>query len=110
MSAEPPAAARDPASGSFRYFDFVMSTFAAILLMSNVLGAGKVAEVQLPGIGPWPFGAGILFFPLSYVIDDVLTEMCSYARARRVIWAGFAATLFTAGMSWVVVALPPAPS
>lgn len=93
----------------FRYYDFVMAAFVAILLLSNVIGAGKVAQVWLPGIGWWPFGAGILFFPVSYVIGDVLTEVYGYARARRVIWAGTAAVLFMAFMSWVVVALPPAP-
>jgi uncharacterized integral membrane protein (TIGR00697 family) len=91
-----------------RYFDFVMAAFVTILLLSNVLGAGKRAAIDLPLIGLWPFGAGILFFPLSYVIGDVLTEVYGYARARRCIWAGFAATLFMAAMAWVVVALPPA--
>ena len=93
-----------------RSFDFVMAAFVTILLLSNVLGAGKVATVTLPGIGAWPFGAGILFFPVSYVLGDVLTEVYGYARARRCIWAGFAALLFMAFMSWVVVALPPAPT
>ena len=92
-----------------RYFDFVMVAFVTILLLSNVLGAGKVAVIDLPGIGEWPFGAGILFFPLSYVIGDVLTEVYGYARARRCIWAGTAALLFMAFMAMVVVALPPAP-
>ena len=92
-----------------RYFDYVMAAFVTILLLSNVLGAGKVAVVDLPGIGAWPFGAGILFFPISYVIGDVLTEVYGYGRARRCIWAGFAAMLFMAFMSFVVVALPPAP-
>jgi uncharacterized integral membrane protein (TIGR00697 family) len=91
----------------FEYFDFVMAAFVAILLLSNVLGAGKVANISLPGVGDWPFGAGILFFPLSYVIGDVLTEVYGYARARRCIWAGFAGLVFMAFMSWVVVALPP---
>jgi queuosine precursor transporter len=96
-------------SGShFRYFDFVMAAFVTILLLSNVLGAGKVAVVTLPGIGDWPFGAGILFFPISYVIGDVLTEVYGYAHARRCIWAGFGALLFMAFMAMVVVALPPA--
>src|ERR671911_3005820 len=90
-----------------RYFDFVMVAFVTILLLSNVLGAGKVAVIDLPGIGEWPFGAGILFFPLSYVIGDVLTEVYGYARARRCIWAGMAALLFMAFMAWVVVQLPP---
>lgn len=92
-----------------RYFDFVMAAFVAVILLSNVLGAGKVAQVWLPGVGFWPFGAGILFFPVSYVIGDVLTEVYGYARARRVIWTGFASVLFMAVMAWVVVALPPAP-
>jgi uncharacterized integral membrane protein (TIGR00697 family) len=91
----------------FEYFDFAMAAFVAILLLSNVLGAGKIANVNLPGIGPWPFGAGILFFPLSYVLGDILTEVYGYARARRCIWVGFFALLFMVVMSWVVVALPP---
>ena len=87
----------------FRAFDILMAAFVAILLLSNVIGAGKVAE-----LGGWTFGAGILFFPLGYVIGDVLTEVYGYARARRCIWVGFAALLFMAFMSWVVVSLPPA--
>jgi len=93
-----------------RHFDYVMVAFVTILLLSNVLGAGKVATVDLPVIGDWPFGAGILFFPISYVIGDILTEVYGYARARRCIWAGFWALLFMAFMSWVVVALPAAPT
>jgi uncharacterized integral membrane protein (TIGR00697 family) len=92
----------------FRYFDFVMVAFVVILLLSNVIGAEKRSFVNLPVIGPWPFGAGILFFPISYVIDDVLTEVYGYARARRAIWAGFAALLFMAVMEWTVVHLPVA--
>jgi uncharacterized integral membrane protein (TIGR00697 family) len=92
----------------FRYFDFVMAAFVVVLLLSNVIGAEKRSVVDLPGIGPWPFGAGILFFPISYVIDDVLTEVYGFARARRALWAGFAALLFMAVMEWTVVHLPVA--
>ena len=102
--------AREVQGRPFRYFDLVMAAFVTILLLSNVIGAGKVATVDLPGIGAWPFGAGILFFPLSYVIGDVLTEVYGFARARRCIWTGFAALLFMAFMAQVVVALPPAAS
>ena len=98
----------DGARRPFRYFDLVMAAFVTILLLSNVIGAGKVAVLDLPAIGPWEFGAGILFFPVSYVIGDVLTEVYGYAHARRCIWAGFAALLFMAFMATVVVALPPA--
>ncbi len=91
----------------FRYYDFVMAAFVAILLLSNVIGAAKPASLMIGG-EPWVFGAGILFFPLGYVIGDVLTEVYGFARARRVIWAGFVALIFMAFMSWVVVSLPPA--
>lgn len=91
-----------------RHFDLVMAAFVTILLLSNVLGAGKVAVIHLPVVGEWPFGAGILFFPLSYVLGDVLTEVYGYARARRCIWTGTAALVFMAFMAAVVVDLPPA--
>jgi uncharacterized integral membrane protein (TIGR00697 family) len=91
----------------FRYFDFVMAAFVTILLLSNLIGAGKRAVIDLPVIGLWPFGAGVLCFPVSYVIGDILTEVYGYAHARRCIWAGFVALLFMVFMSVVVVALPP---
>ncbi|MGD9809771.1 MAG: queuosine precursor transporter [Sphingobium sp.] len=91
-----------------RHYDLVMAAFVAILLLSNIIGAAKRSEIDLPLIGTWSFGAGILFFPLSYIIGDILTEVYGYARARRVIWTGFAALLFMAFMSFVVVSLPPA--
>lgn len=93
----------------FRYFDFVMVAFVVVLLLSNVIGAEKRSFVTVPGVGAWPFGAGILFFPISYVIDDVLTEVYGFARARRALWAGFAALLFMALMEQTVVHLPVAP-
>jgi uncharacterized integral membrane protein (TIGR00697 family) len=91
-----------------RFYDFAMAAFVAILICSNLIGAAKPAAVTLPYVGIVTFGAGILFFPLSYVLGDVLTEVYGYARARRVVWAGFAAVLFMAGMAWVVVNLPAA--
>ena len=97
-----------PSQTQFRYYDLVMAAFVTILLLSNLIGASKPSYVTLPLIGEWSFGAGVLFFPVSYIIGDVLTEVYGYARARRVIWTGFAALLFMAFMAWVVVQLPPA--
>jgi queuosine precursor transporter len=93
----------------YRYFDLVMAAFVVVLVCSNLIGPAKAAAITLPGIGPITFGAGVLFFPISYIFGDVLTEVYGYARARRVIWAGFAALVFAAIMASVVVALPPAP-
>ena len=91
----------------FRYYDFVMTAFVVILVLSNLIGAAKLSVVNLFG-HDFIFGAGILFFPLSYIIDDVLTEVYGYARARRVIWAAAGALIFMAVMAWVVVQMPPA--
>ena len=98
-----PAAVSASSVRHFRYYDLVMAAFVTVLLLSNIIGASKLST-----LGGLTFGAGILFFPLGYVIGDVLTEVYGYARARRVIWAGFGALLFMAFMSWVVVSLPPA--
>ena len=92
----------------FRYFDYCMAAFVAILLLSNIIGASKPSYVILPEGKEWSFGAGVLFFPISYLLGDVLTEVYGYANARRVIWTGFAALAFMAFMAAVVVALPPA--
>jgi uncharacterized integral membrane protein (TIGR00697 family) len=88
---------------AYRYYDFIMAAFVTILLCSNLIGVSKVCHVW--GI---TFGAGTLFFPISYAFGDVLTEVYGYARSRRVVWAGFAALGFASLMSWVVLALPPA--
>ncbi|OYW99101.1 MAG: hypothetical protein B7Z15_21415, partial [Rhizobiales bacterium 32-66-8] len=96
------------AGRSLRFYDFAMAAFAVILICSNLIGAAKPAQIEAPLIGTVTFGAGILFFPLSYVLGDVLTEVYGFARARRVVWVGFGASIFAAAMSWFIVALPPA--
>jgi queuosine precursor transporter len=97
---EPAAAPRR----AYRYYDLVMAAFVTVLLCANLIGASKVAH-----LGGFTFGAGVLFFPLSYVFGDVLTEVYGYARARKVVWAGFGAMAFASVMSGVVLAFPPAP-
>ena len=89
----------------YRYYEFVMAAFVTVLICSNLIGPAKI--VQFDWL-PFAFGAGVLFFPISYVFGDVLTEVYGYARARRVIWAGFAGLLFAAVMAAIVVWLPPA--
>ncbi len=97
------------AGRQLRYYDFAMAAFVVILICSNLIGAGKPAQLSVPFFGTVTFGAGILFFPLSYVLGDVLTEVYGFARARRIVWVGFGASLFAAGMAFVVVALPASP-
>ncbi|MBX7056430.1 MAG: queuosine precursor transporter [Leptospirales bacterium] len=93
-----------PEGRHYRYFDLVMAGFVIVLVCSGVIGAPKIS--QLFG---FTFGAAVVFFPFSYIFGDILTEVYGYARARRVVWAGFAGLGFASLMSAIVVAMPPAP-
>ncbi len=88
----------------YKYYDLVMAAFVTVLLCANLIGASKVATLF-----GFTFGAGVLFFPISYIFGDVLTEVYGYARSRRVVWAGFGALLFASVMSLTILAFPPAP-
>lgn len=100
-----------PPAKHFRYLDFVMVGFVTVLLCSNLIGPAKQVEIALPFALPLIghrllFGAGNIFFPLGYIFGDILTEVYGYARARKVIWAGFGAMLFATIMTLVVIHLP----
>ena len=88
---------------SYRYYDLVMAGFVSVLLCSNVIGATKATELW-----GFSFSAGNLFFPISYIFGDILTEVYGYARARKVVWAGFISLGFASFMAWLIVTLPPA--
>src|SRR5688500_20283599 len=99
-----------PARRNYKYYDLIMAAFVTVLLCSNLIGVHKVSYVTLPLYGDYIYGTGVLFFPLSYLFGDILTEVYGYARSRRVIWAGFGALVFASFMSLVVTNLPPAAS
>lgn len=90
---------------TYRYYDLIMAAFVTVLLCSNLISAPK--RVSLFGLPA--FGAGVLFFPVSYLFNDILTEVYGYARSRKVVWAGFGAMAFATFMTQVVLALPGAP-
>jgi uncharacterized integral membrane protein (TIGR00697 family) len=104
-AALPALPAIDDARATFRHYDLLMAAFVTVLLCSNLIGPGKSCRIDVLG-HPLVFGAGNLFFPISYIFGDVLTEVYGYARSRRVIWAGFAALGFSALMSWTVIHMP----
>lgn len=93
---------------SFKYYDLIMAAFVTVLLCSNLIGVHKVTHVTFPGFGEFIFGAGVLFFPISYLFGDILTEVYGYARSRKVIWAGFGALIFASIMASIVTYLPSA--
>jgi len=97
-----------PEYRAYKYYDLIMAGFVCVLLCANLIGVSKVTQVQVFG-HPFTFGAGNLFFPLSYLAGDLLTEVYGYARSRKVVWAGFGALGFASFMSFIVVHMPPAP-
>jgi uncharacterized integral membrane protein (TIGR00697 family) len=94
----------------FRYYDLIMAAFVTVLLCANLIGVHKVSSVNLPFYGEYIYGAGVLFFPISYLFGDILTEVYGYARSRKVIWAGFGALIFASFMSFFVTYIPSAPT
>ena len=95
---------------SYKYYELLMAAFVTVLLCSNLIGVHKVSFVNLPFYGEYIYGAGVLFFPISYLFGDILTEVYGYARSRKVIWAGFGALIFASLMSFVITSLPDAPT
>ncbi len=93
---------------TYRYYDLILGAYVCVLLCANLIGPAKVSTVHIPVVGSVTFLAGVLFFPISYLFGDILTEVYGYARDRRVVWSGFAALVFAAIMSIVIVQLPPA--
>jgi queuosine precursor transporter len=85
-----------------------MAAFVVVLLSSNLIGVHKVSSIDLPFYGEYIYGAGVLFFPISYLFGDILTEVYGYARSRKVIWAGFGGLIFASLMAFVVTSLPAA--
>lgn len=77
--------------------------FAASLLIANLL-ASKIIQ-----IGPWSAPAGVLIFPVSYIINDVIAEVWGYRKARLIIWAGFGVNLLAAFFFALSIVLPAAP-
>ena len=108
MSETPDPARAQPRAP--KYYDLLLGGFVAVLLCSNLIGPGKTVRLELPLGLALSFGAGNLFFPISYIFGDVLTEVYGYARARRAIWCGFAALLFAMIMSGLIVHMPTDPS
>lgn len=93
---------------TYRYYDLLMAAFVTVMLCSSLIGVHKVSFINLPFYGEYIYGAGVLFFPISYLFGDILTEVYGYARSRKVIWAGFGALIFASLMSLAVTYLPAA--
>jgi hypothetical protein len=90
---------------TYKYFDFIMALFVAVVLISNIASSARIVSVTILGL-PLTFDAGTLLFPLSYIFGDILTEVYGYQQSRRVIWTGFAAAALMSVTLWIIRQLP----
>lgn len=88
---------------SYKYLDIATVIFVVVLFLSNFIAHNKFAQV-----GDFVFGTGIIFFPVSYLLGDILTEVYGYAASRRVIWIGFFVLVVSAISIQIILAIPPA--
>lgn len=83
-------------------FLVVAAAFVSTLIVSNII------SFKLISLWGWIVPAAVIVFPISYILGDVFTEVYGYARARIIIWLGFACNLAVVGFIAASVALPPA--
>ena len=87
-------------SSTWRYYDVAVALFVASLLTANII------SVKLIEIGPIIVPAGVVIFPISYILGDILTEVYGFRWARRAIWLGFLGNLVAVTAIWVAGLLP----
>jgi len=85
---------------TWRYYDVAVALFVASLLTANIIA------VKLIQLGPLILPAGVVIFPVSYILGDVLTEVYGYRWARRAIWLGFIGNLVAVVAIWLAGLLP----
>lgn len=87
----------------YRWLSTITAVFVTSLIISNIIA------VKLISFGPLVLTAAVLIFPVSYIFGDVLTEVYGYARARQVIWIGFACNVLAVAVIYISILLPASP-
>lgn len=87
----------------YKYYPWITAIFVTALVVSNIV------VVKLVRVGPFTLTAALLIFSVSYIFGDVLTEVYGYARARQVIWIGFACNLLAVAAFYTAGRLTPSP-
>ena len=91
----------------FRYLDFIVALFVAVLITSNIASSAKIVDLKFSIFGiHLAFDGGTLLFPISYVIDDLFTEVYGFRIARRAIWSGFIVLAISALFFLILGVLP----
>ena len=79
------------------------------ILFNVCLIAANLLETKVIQLGSLTVTAGLLVFPISYIINDCIAEVWGFRKARLIIWSGFAMNFFIVGLGLAAVALPAAP-
>ena len=79
------------------------------ILFNVCLIAANLLETKVIQVGSLTVTAGLLVFPISYIINDCIAEVWGFKKARLIIWSGFAMNFFVVGLGLIVVAIPAAP-
>ena len=79
------------------------------ILFNVCLIAANLLETKVIQLGSLTVTAGLLVFPISYIINDCIAEVWGFRKARLIIWSGFAMNFFVVGLGLAAVALPAAP-
>lgn len=96
---------------NYKYLDLITVIFVVIIIVSNLVGAIKITRLCIPGTELClSCTTGLLLFPASYLIGDILTEVYGYSKSRKVIWTGFVALIVANAIIQIFKALPPDPN
>ncbi len=87
---------------SYKYLGLITTLYITFQLISDVT-AGKIIQ-----LGIFTVSATVLYFPVTYIFSDILTEVYGYAKARSVVWQAFLASVIAGSVYQLVVWLPPA--
>ena len=79
------------------------------ILFNVCLIAANLLETKVIQLGSLTVTAGLLVFPVSYIINDCIAEVWGFRKARLIIWSGFAMNFFAVGLGLAAVAMPAAP-
>lgn len=79
------------------------------ILFNVCLIAANLLETKVIQIGSLTVTAGLLVFPISYIINDCIAEVWGFKKARLIIWSGFAMNFFVVTLGLIAVAIPAAP-
>ena len=80
------------------------------ILFCVCLSLANILEVKIVSVGALTITAGLIVFPISYIINDCVAEVWGYRKARLLIWAGFVANFIAVAFIQLAIWLPAASS